>query len=180
MISRISHLCIIPHQGLFLCLSFHPTLKASFWWSCSYGGYKGKLASHILPSQKPDPKEKQVINLNQDVQVCGYFWWINSFVRIIFLLFLFLFGQGLSFSLLFFFDMPCGHVAYLLWVCIFSLLFFLYALGACGIPPLGMHLFISFCIAHTKNIQGREKSHKGVPPSSTKNIHTFTYLDQGL
>ena len=35
-------------------------------------------------------------------------------------------------------------------------------------------------IAHTKNIQGREKSHKGVPPSSTKNIHTFTYLDQGL
>jgi len=35
-------------------------------------------------------------------------------------------------------------------------------------------------IAHTKNIQGREKSHKGVPPSSTKNIHTFAYLDQGL
>ena len=28
-------------------------------------------------------------------------------------------------SFLFFFDMPCGHVAYLLWVCIFS--FFLYS-----------------------------------------------------
>ena len=36
----------------------------------------GKLASHILLSQRPDPKEKQVINLDQDVQVCGYFWWM--------------------------------------------------------------------------------------------------------
>ena len=31
---------------------------------------KGNLASHILLSQKPDPKKKQVINLDQDVQVC--------------------------------------------------------------------------------------------------------------
>ena len=76
MISQIAHLCIIPHQGLFLCLSFHPTPKAYFWWSCRYGGYKGKLASHILLCQRPDPKEKQVINLDQDVQVCGYFWWM--------------------------------------------------------------------------------------------------------
>jgi len=51
-------------------------LMASFWWICRYGGYDGNLASHILLSQRPDPKEKQVINLDQDVQVCGYFWWM--------------------------------------------------------------------------------------------------------
>ena len=48
-----------------------------------YGGYNGKLASHISISQRPDPKEKQVISLDQDVQVCGYFWWMmdeNSFI----------------------------------------------------------------------------------------------------
>ena len=82
-------------------------------------------ASHILLSQRPDPKEKQVISLDQDVQVCGYFWWkvdetplynfslpCNVF-----------FGMGYIFSL--FFDTPCGCVAYLLWVCIFY--FFLYS-----------------------------------------------------
>ena len=37
---------------------------------------EGIPASHILLSQRPDPKEKQVINLDQDVQVCGYFWWM--------------------------------------------------------------------------------------------------------
>ena len=78
MISQIAHLCIIPHQGLFLCLSFHPTPKASFWWSCRHGGYKGKPASHILLSQKPDPKEKQVINLDQDVQVCGNIFLVDG------------------------------------------------------------------------------------------------------
>ena len=51
-------------------------LMVSFWWSCRYGGYEGKPASHILLSQRPDPKEKQVINLDQDVQVCGYFRWV--------------------------------------------------------------------------------------------------------
>ena len=51
---------------------------ASFWWIYRYGGYDGNLASDISLSQKPDPKEKQVINLDQDVQVCGYvyFWWM--------------------------------------------------------------------------------------------------------
>ena len=78
MISRITHLRIIPHQGLFLCLSFHPTPKAYFWWSCRYGGYKGKLASHILLCQKPDPKENQVINLDQDVQVGGNIFLVNG------------------------------------------------------------------------------------------------------
>ena len=119
MISRIAHFCIIPQKGLFLCLSFHPTPKASFWWRCRDGGYKGKLVSHILPSQKPDPKEKQVINLDQDVQVCGYFWWMVYELLCMHYLSLFLsfWIRGyLFFSFLF--DIP-KHVAYLLWVCIF-------------------------------------------------------------
>ena len=33
---------------------------------------------------------------------------------------------------------------------------------------------------YPKKIQGREKSYKGVHPSSTKNIHTLAHLDQGL
>src|SRR6185503_8579701 len=61
----------------FMRLSFSTLLlMASFWWICRYGGYDGNLASHISLSQRPDPKEKQVICLDQDVQVCGYFWWM--------------------------------------------------------------------------------------------------------
>ena len=77
-------MCFIPHQGLFMRLSFSILLlMASFWWICRYGGYDGELASHIFLSHRPDPKEKQVISLDQDVQVCGYFWWMmdeNSFM----------------------------------------------------------------------------------------------------
>ena len=35
-------------------------------------------------------------------------------------------------------------------------------------------------IAHTKKIQEKENSCKGVPPPSTKNIHTLALLDQSL
>ena len=67
-------MCFIPHEGLFMRLSFSTLLlMASFCWICRYGGYNGKLASNISLSQRPDPKEKQVINLDQDVQVCGFF-----------------------------------------------------------------------------------------------------------
>ena len=75
-------MCFIPHQGLLCAFLSHPTSNGSFWWICRYGGNDGD-ASHILLSQRPDPKEKQVINLDQDVQVCGYFWWLmdeNSFI----------------------------------------------------------------------------------------------------
>ena len=37
---------------------------------------KAYLLLIFLLSQRLDPKEKQVINLDQDVQVCGYFWWM--------------------------------------------------------------------------------------------------------
>ena len=85
----------------------------------------GKLASHILLSQRPDPKEKHVINLDQDVQVCGYFWWM------------------VDENLLYDFSLPC---IFLVWA-IFSFSFsfsFCHALEACGIPSLGMHLLFLF------------------------------------
>ena len=139
-------MCFIPYQGLFMCLSFSILLlMVSFWWSCRYGGCEGKLASHILLSQRLDPKEKQVINLDQDVQVCGYFWWmVEELLLYNFLSPLYIFGMGYIFFFSLFFDTPCGHVAYFLWVCIFFTrlvgmwhTFFEYA------------SFISFCIAHT-------------------------------
>ena len=46
---------------------------------------------------------------------------------------------------LFFFDMPCGHVAYLLWVCIF---FFVTCSVSMWYTFFGYASFISFCIAH--------------------------------
>ena len=116
-------------------------------WSCRYGGFECILASHILLSQRPDPREKQVINLDQDVQVCGYFWWMvyELLLYAPSLLFLSFWIRGYLFLSFFFFDMP-KHVAYLLWVCIFYSLFFWHA-EACGIPSLSMHLLLFFCIA---------------------------------
>ena len=78
----------------------------------------------FLLSQRPDPKKKQVINLDQHVQVCGYFWWMVDETPLYdFFLVIFLVWAIFYFSL-FFFDMPWRHVAYLLWVCIFSSPFF--------------------------------------------------------
>ena len=70
-------MCIIPYQDFFIVPFFlNLSLTALFLWSCRYGGFEGIHASHILLSQRHDSKEKQVINLDQDVQVCGYFWWM--------------------------------------------------------------------------------------------------------
>jgi hypothetical protein len=66
-------MCFIPHQGFYFAFPSHPTSKDLFFWSYRYGEFEDILVSHILLSQKPDPKEKQVINLDQDVHVCGYF-----------------------------------------------------------------------------------------------------------
>ena len=66
--------CFNPHQGLLCTFLFHLTPNGFFLWSCRYGGYEGKLASHILLSQKPDSKDKQIINLDQDVQLSEYFF----------------------------------------------------------------------------------------------------------
>jgi hypothetical protein len=66
---------LIPHQGFYYAFVSHPTPKGYVWWSYRYGEIEGTLVSHILVSQEPDSKEKQVINLDQDVHVCGYFCW---------------------------------------------------------------------------------------------------------
>ena len=103
----------------------------------------------MLLSQRPDPKEKQVIILDQDVQVCEYFWWMMYELLFMNHLSPFFFGHGLSlFFFLFlntwtfmcptlffyyldlhvsnslFLNMPFEHVAYLLWVCILYFFFF--------------------------------------------------------
>ena len=67
-------MCFIPHQGLFMCLCFSILLLMALFGGSVGMEDNGKLASHILLSQRPDPKEKQVISLDQDVQVCGYFF----------------------------------------------------------------------------------------------------------
>jgi hypothetical protein len=64
-------MCFLPHQGFYCAFLSHPTSNCLIWWSCRDGEFEGILASHILLSQKPDPKEKKVINLDQDVHVCG-------------------------------------------------------------------------------------------------------------
>ena len=130
------------------------------------------FALHILLCQKQDPSKNEAYNLIKRCKCVEYFWWIVDELLctiylspciffldmgyIFFLLFSFSFNMYCGhvtylfwvciFSLslaLFFFVMPFGHVAYLLWVCIFSLFlfFFCHAFWACGIPSLGMHLF---------------------------------------
>ena len=76
------------------------------------GDLKAYLLLIFLLSQRPDPKEKQVINLDQDVQVCGYFWWMvyELLLYASSLSFSFFLDKGLSFLFLFLFDMP-KHVA---------------------------------------------------------------------
>jgi hypothetical protein len=51
-------MCLLPHQGFYYAFLSHPTPKSLFWWSSRYGGFEGTLVSHILLSQKLDPKEK--------------------------------------------------------------------------------------------------------------------------
>ena len=146
MISRIAQCVWFLTKAFYCAFLPQPISNGLFLWSCRYGGFEGIPASHILLSQRPDPKEKQVINLDQDVQVCGYFfggWCMNSFCMHHLSLFLSFWIRGYLFFF-FFFDMP-KHVAYLLWVCIFYS-FFLHA-EACGILSFSMHLLFSFCIA---------------------------------
>ena len=116
-LNSLPRLFIVP---FFLNLS----LMALFLWSCRYGGFESILASHILLSQRSDPKEKQVKNLDQD---CASVWIFlvdgGGTPLHDFSLSCIFFGMGYLFFLLFFFDMLCGHVAYLHWVCIFSLFF---------------------------------------------------------
>ena len=142
--------CVSFFTKAFLCaLLFHPTSNGSFWWICRYGGYNGKLASHISLSQRPDPKEKQVISLDQDVQVSGYFWTVVDETPLYeFSLPCNIFGMGCI--LFFFFFLTClvgvwhtffGYASFLF--------FFLTCLAGMWHTFFGYAFFISFCIAHT-------------------------------
>ena len=102
-------------------------------------GIKRHACFSYVAKSKAESKKKQVMQSDQEVQVCGNFWWMEdkllcmNQLSYLFPLSLgtraiFLFSLSLSLSLSFFFfssvfDMPCEHVAYLLWICIFSLLF---------------------------------------------------------
>src|SRR6185312_6129769 len=120
---------ILRHNRMLITLILNKLAFCSYLlpYSCgaySFSYFEGIPASHIFLSQRPDKKEKQVINLDQDVQVCGYFWWMVCELLCMhhFSLFLSFWIRGYLFFLLFF-DM-LKHVAYLLWVYIFYLLFF--------------------------------------------------------
>ena len=118
--SKVFHSSPRPFYAPFFSILL---LMVSFWWIYRYGGYDGRPASHILLSQRLDSKEKQVINLDQEVQVCGYFlWMVEELLYTISHSLVYFFGMGCIFFLPFF-DMPWGHVAYLLWICIFLLFF---------------------------------------------------------
>ena len=76
-------MCIFPHQDFFIVPFFLNLSLMAIFVELEVWRIEGITASHILLSQRPDPKEKQVINLDQDVQVCGFFfggWCMNSFV----------------------------------------------------------------------------------------------------
>ena len=83
-------------------------------------GAKRHVCFAYIVKSKIGSKQKRVIQSDQDVQVCGIFFVVDELLRLILLSSLFSLDVdylSLFFSL--FFDMPCGHVAYLLWVCIF-------------------------------------------------------------
>jgi hypothetical protein len=91
---------LIPQQGIYFAFPSHSTPKGLLWWSCRYGEFEGTLVSHILLRQKTDPKEKKVINLDQDVYVYGYFWWmVYELLFMDHLSFILFLGYGLSFFL---------------------------------------------------------------------------------
>ena len=89
-------------------------------------GVKRHACFAYVAKSKARSKKKQVINLDQDVQVCGdiYMCVYIFFRHVLWTCGIPSLGMHL-FSLCFFIVMPFGNVAYLLSVCIFYL--FLYS-----------------------------------------------------
>ena len=73
-----------------------------------------------VAKSKTRSKQKLVIQSDQDVQVCGIFFLVDELLCMILLSSLF--SLDVDYLSLLFFDMPCGHVAYLLWVCNFIII----------------------------------------------------------
>ena len=108
---------------------------------------EGHVCLACIAESKTRSEQKRVIQSDQDVQVFGLFLVIWGWT---------LLHDSLSFVIsntgyqIFFLTCLCKHVAYLLWVCIFSLFsffFYWHTPWACGLPSLGRHLLFSFCIA---------------------------------
>ena len=104
-----------PMQSCCLLFSY---LLIRLMWSLGWE-QRGMFALLILLSQKQDPSRNVSYNLIKMCKCVGFFLvkggWTPLHDPSLFFLF---HGCGLSFSFSFF-DMPCGHAAYLLWVCIF-------------------------------------------------------------
>ena len=85
------------------------------------------LALLLLLSQKQDPSRNESYNLIKMCKCVGIFvffvWRMDELLCMIHLSSLFSMDVDYL-SLFFLFDMPCGHVAYFLWVCIFLFLSF--------------------------------------------------------
>ena len=139
-----------PRQSCCLLFSYH---LIRLMWS-SGQEQRGTFALLILLSQKQDPSRNESYNLIKMCKCVVVFGggWINSFAWSISLLY---FPWMWTIFLFFFlFDMPCRHVAYLLWVCIF---FFLTCLLSMWHTFSGYASFISFCITHILYGHLREK-----------------------
>ena len=79
----------------------------------------------ILLSQKQDPSRNESYNLIKMCKCVGIFFFVWRMDELLCMIHLSsLFSMDVDYLSLFFF-MPFGHVAYLLWVCIFY--FFLYS-----------------------------------------------------
>ena len=106
MISRIAQ-CVWFLTKAFYCVFLpQPISNGCFCGAVGMEDLKAYLLFHILLSQRPDPKEKQVINLDQDVRVCGYIFLVDGGWTLLYessLSCFFFFGLGLSFFLSSFF-----------------------------------------------------------------------------
>ena len=111
---------LYPHQGKGVVILLLPFIQA-------YVGLRVGMEGHVclacIAESKTRSEQKRVIQPDQDVQVCGLFLVIHGWTPFAWL-FLPLLFSTVSYQH-FFLTCICKHVANLLWVCIFSFLFFL-------------------------------------------------------
>ena len=138
MISRIAQCVWFLTKAFYCALLPQPISNGYFCGAVGMKDLKACLLLIFLLSQRPDPKEKQVINPDQDVEVCGYFWWmVYELLCMHHLSFLSFWIRGYLFS----FFLTCLSM----WHTFFGYASFIpssffWHAEACGIPSLGMHL----------------------------------------
>ena len=156
LFSQVALFVLFPYQGKVVAFFFLPANQAylELW-----VGNERHVCFACIVKSKSRSERKQVIQLDQEVQVCGKFLVECELLCMIHLspLFIYFFGHGLPF-LSCFFDMPCGNVAYLLWACIFYT-FFWHSLSSMWHTFFGCASFISFCIAHVFDGDFGERGH---------------------